>query len=471
MAGHTEAGFVEIQRFGQVWLWILLIAIAVITIGNLGFGMYRELILGKPFSHGEFLPDGTWLMIWIIGVGATIGPIALVWFARLVTHVGQRRLSVRFVPFHRRPKRIELSDAVSVEAVTYSALRDYGGYGIRSTRHGRAYNVGGNKGVRITFRNGEHLLIGSQRADELASAVELARAAAQGGWPPRELMRKETGMAYDGYECLRIEIEGGVASVIIDHPPINLFDIPMIVEMDRVGAALAADDAVRVIVFRSANAEFFIAHADVLAIQGLPTEVPPKAQELGFFQAMVHRFRSMPKASIGVVEGIARGGGSEFLLGLDMRFAALGKAVLGQPEVALGIIPGGGGTQYLPRLMGWGRAAEVILGCDDFSAELAERYGWVNRALPPDELWDFVDRLAQHIARFPAEAIALAKESLGHVERPLVEGLLEESHCFARAVATEPAQQRMARFMQIGGQTPEVETNLEAVLSKLVDGG
>jgi enoyl-CoA hydratase/carnithine racemase len=278
-------------------------------------------------------------------------------------------------------------------------------------------------------------------------------------------------MSYEDYKCLRIEIEGGVARVIIDYPPINLLDIPLMLEMDRMGAELEADDEVRVMVFRSANPDFFIAHADVKAIQGLPTEVPPKAQELSFFHRMIHRFRTMPKASIGVVEGIARGGGSELLLSLDMRFAALGKAILGQPEVALGIIPGGGATQYLPRLVGCGRAAEVILGCDDFPAELAERYGWVNRALPPDELWGFVDRLARRIAQFPAEAIALAKESLGYAERPLAEGLVEENHCFARSVATEPAQRRMARFMEIGGQTQEVETNLETVLLELADAG
>ncbi len=174
-------GFIETQRFDQLWIWILMSSIAVITIGNLGFGMYREFVLGKPFSHGEFLSNATWLMIWILGVGATIGPLLLLWYARLVTHVGPRRLTVRFVPFHWRPKNIDLSDVVSVESVTYSALREYGGYGVRLARHGRAYNVSGNRGVRITFCSGRHLLIGSQRPDELATAIEAARAAASAG--------------------------------------------------------------------------------------------------------------------------------------------------------------------------------------------------------------------------------------------------------------------------------------------------
>ena len=148
-------------------------------------------------------------------------------------------------------------------------------------------------------------------------------------------------MAYEGYECLRVAVDGGVAWVTIDHPPINLFDLPLIQEIDRVGCELEADAGVRVAVFQSANPDFFIAHADVALIRTLPTTVPPKPTRLDLFHAMVDRFRTMPKATIGKIEGIARGGGSELLLSLDMRFGALGRAVLAQPEVALGIIPAG----------------------------------------------------------------------------------------------------------------------------------
>ncbi len=278
-------------------------------------------------------------------------------------------------------------------------------------------------------------------------------------------------MAYEGYRCFEIAIESGMANVTIDHPPINLFDATLMGEMARLSSELGDDDDVRVIVFRSANPDFFIAHADVTLIQQLPTEVPPRASELNFFHQMVDRFRTMPRVSIGVVAGCARGGGSEFLLGLDMRFAARGRAVFGQPEVALGILPGGGGTQRLPRLMGRARAAEVILGCGDFDADLAERYGWVNRVLPPADLDAFVDRLAKRIASFPAEAIALAKESLNRADVGLVEGLIEEAHSFNQTLATAPAQARMKRFMEIGGQTPEVEKHLEGALAKLADLG
>jgi len=271
-------------------------------------------------------------------------------------------------------------------------------------------------------------------------------------------------MTYEGYEALRIRRDRGVAFVTIDHPPINLFDLTLIREIDRVGRELEADADVRVVVFDSANPDFFIAHADVALIQTLPRDVPPKATELGLFHAMVDRFRTMPKATIAKLEGRARGGGSEFVLSLDMRFAALGRAVLAQPEVGLGIIPGGSGTQRLPRLLGRGRALEIVLGCDDFDAALAERYGWINRALPPDELGPFVERLAYRIAGFPADAIALAKAAVDAAERPTREGLLEEAHYFNQALATDAAQRRMAWFLRAGGQTPAVELRLAAMI-------
>jgi enoyl-CoA hydratase/carnithine racemase len=274
-------------------------------------------------------------------------------------------------------------------------------------------------------------------------------------------------MSYDGYECLRVRVDRGVAWVTIDHPPINLFDVALMREIQRIGAEVETDDAVRVVVFESANREFFIAHADVGLIRTLPTEVPPKATTLGFFHAMVDRFRTMPKATIAKIEGRARGGGSEFVLSLDMRFGALGQAFLAQPEVALGIIPGGSGTQRLPRLIGRARALEVVLGCEDIPADVAERWGYLNRALPPSELGAYVARLAYRIASFPAEAIALAKRSVDAAELPTVDGLLEEAHYFNQTLATKPAQERMARFLAMGGQTRDVELALDGLLEKL----
>lgn len=274
-------------------------------------------------------------------------------------------------------------------------------------------------------------------------------------------------MADNDYECLEVRREAGRASVLIDHPPINLFDPALIGEMDRVGEELAEDDAVKVVVLESANKDFFIAHADVDMIQNLPEEPPPKPQRLNVFHRMVERFRTMPKATIGKVEGRARGGGSELLLSLDMRFAARGKAILAQPEVALGLIPGGGGTQRLTRLMGRGRALEVILGCGDFTAEEAERYGYVNRALPPDELDDFVEELATRIASFPAHAIAQAKAAVAAAEPDPTRGLFEEAHLFNQTVGREETRRRMQAFLDEGGQTVEGEKNQDDLLDKL----
>ncbi|MFT4571893.1 MAG: enoyl-CoA hydratase/carnithine racemase [Hyphomicrobiaceae bacterium] len=276
-------------------------------------------------------------------------------------------------------------------------------------------------------------------------------------------------MSYQGYECLRIVINEGVARVTIDHPPINLFDVKLMLEMDRLGIELATDDAIRVVVFDSADDEFFIAHADIEMIQTLPDDAPPRSDELNFFHTMVDRFRTMPKATIAEIAGRVRGGGSEFVLSLDMRFAARDRAVFAQPEVALGILPGGGGTQRLPRLVGRGRALEIILGCNDFSADLAERYGYVNRALPADELGPFVETLARRIASFPAEAIAMAKQAVASAEPPVEPGLCDEAWLFGRTLATSEAKRRMALAMKRGAQTREGEMRLGALVEDLAE--
>ncbi|GAI80808.1 unnamed protein product [marine sediment metagenome] len=175
----------------------------------------------------------------------------------------------------------------------------------------------------------------------------------------------------------------------------------------------------------------------------------------------------MPKISIAKIEGRVRGGGSEFCLSLDMRFGALGKAILGQIEVPLGIIPGGGGTQRLPRLVGRARAMEIVVGGMDYPAEIAEKYGYINRALPPEELTPFVEELAYRIASYPAETIALAKKAvLLALEKPIVEGLIEETHLFNLSCASAVAKERMSLFLQTGGQTREGELDIFKVVDK-----
>jgi enoyl-CoA hydratase/carnithine racemase len=276
-------------------------------------------------------------------------------------------------------------------------------------------------------------------------------------------------MSSPDYTTLAVSHERGVATVTIDHPPMNLLDLALMADLERLGRELEADTDTRAAVFQSANPDYFIAHADVALIQRLPSEVPPKSDELSFFHQIVERYRTLPCATIGAIEGRARGGGSEFLLSLDMRFGAIGRCVLAQPEVALGILPGGSGTQRLPRLLGRGRALEVILGCDDFDAARAEQYGWINRALPADELRPFVHGLARRIASFPREAIALAKRAVDAADATVRDGLLEEAHLFNRTLAVPEARQRMAAFLASGGQNPEAELDLGAVLARLAE--
>jgi enoyl-CoA hydratase/carnithine racemase len=267
-------------------------------------------------------------------------------------------------------------------------------------------------------------------------------------------------MAYDDYTALTITVADGICRATIDNPPINLADLALILEADRFAQEVAADDDVRVLIVDSADPDFFVAHADVTLLQGLPTDDTALHDELSLFHGIVERFRTMPKATIAVIEGIARGGGSEFALAFDMRFAALGKAVFAQPEVAVGIIPGGGATQRLPRLVGRGRALEIILGGNDIDAATAEAWGYVNRALPPDVLRAYVDDLAARIATFPPEAIARAKQAVDAAIGDPTPGLNIEDQLFRQTLGLPDTAQRMQAFMDLGGQTREIERGI-----------
>jgi enoyl-CoA hydratase/carnithine racemase len=263
-----------------------------------------------------------------------------------------------------------------------------------------------------------------------------------------------------------VERAGGIATVTLDHPPINLFDAALYPALAALANELAMDDDVRVVVLRSAVPGFFIAHFDVSLILNIPADLPPP-RELHEFHQMCETFRTMPKATIAVIEGRVGGGGSELALSCDMRFAARGHAVFNQPEVALGIIPGGSGTQRLARLSGRSRALEIILGCEDFDADRAEQYGWVNRALPPGELWTFVHRLAGRIASFPAHAVAAAKAAVLRAEKEIVPDLLSEAAIFNATLADPETRDLMQRFLLLGGQTPDGERRLGDLAAEL----
>jgi enoyl-CoA hydratase/carnithine racemase len=267
-------------------------------------------------------------------------------------------------------------------------------------------------------------------------------------------------MAYDDYQLIRITAEGGICRATIAHPPINLLDVPLIGEISRLTEQVAADDEVRVLVVDSADPEFFIAHADVGLILDLPTDDVGVHDELSLFHAFTEQFRTLPKATIAVIEGICRGGGSEWAMAFDMRYAALGKARFGQPEAAMGIIPGGGGTQRLPRLVGRGRALEVILGGADVDAATAEAWGYVDRALPAADLRRFVDKLAARIASHPIEAVSRAKLAVDAAldgRADLTTGLRVEDQLFRDALAQPVARERLQAIVAAGAQTREFE--------------
>ena len=273
-------------------------------------------------------------------------------------------------------------------------------------------------------------------------------------------------------ETIRITREDGIAYITIDAPPMNLLGAPLLGALIGLIDGLERDASTRVAVIRSADPDFFIAHGDVASIVTVPIAPAPETSELNFVHQTFERFRRLPQITIAQIEGYARGGGSEFCLACDMRFAARGKAIFGQPEIALGILPGAGGTARLTRLVGRARAAEIILGGDDFSAEEAERYGWINRALAPAELPVFVDRLARRIARFPALALQEAKRTIQAVaDAAIGQDLLTEQHAFDRLMGDPRSERvpRMERFLARGVQTREGEVRLASACETLGD--
>jgi len=267
-------------------------------------------------------------------------------------------------------------------------------------------------------------------------------------------------MSYEDYQLLRVEVQDGVATATVDAPPINVMTLALFGEIARFGQQVGDDDDVRVVVLASAHPEFFIAHFDVSAILEFPIDSEAERSPHNPFHQMCERFRTMPKVTIARIEGRVGGGGCELVQAFDMRFGVLGATKINQMEVPLGILPGGGGTQRLPRLVGRGRALEIILGGEDLDAATAERWGLLNRAFPTGEIGAYVEALAHRIASFPRPALELAKQAVNAAELPLAEGLVEEAYLFQRLLRTEEAQRNMRRFLEIGGQTREGELDV-----------
>ena len=270
-------------------------------------------------------------------------------------------------------------------------------------------------------------------------------------------------------ELLRVETGDGVCVATIDAPPVNVMTPDLFDALASFADAVATDDDVRVVVLRSANPTFFIAHFDVSALLDVPVDGPAvRPVRLGRFHRMCERFRTMPKATICEIEGRVGGGGAELAANFDMRFGAIDTMVLNQMEVPLGILPGGSGTQRIPELVGRGRALEIVLGGGDIDAGTAERWGWLNRAVPAADLADLVDALARRIAAWPPEAVAMAKQSVLDASTSSGDaGLNEEQYLFRRLLRSPAAQDRMRAFLDAGGQTAPGERRVADLTAEL----
>jgi enoyl-CoA hydratase/carnithine racemase len=261
------------------------------------------------------------------------------------------------------------------------------------------------------------------------------------------------------YGTIAVHQEGAALWATLDNPPINLFTRDFYLEVARFVTEVAGDDSVRALVLQSANPEFFIAHFDVELILRFPADGDAlRSPVLGAYHTMCEQLRAMPKASIVKLAGRVGGGGSELAASCDMRFGVLGRTVVNQMEVPIGILPGGTGTQRLPRLMGRGRAMELILGGVDLDAAAAERWGYLNRAFADvGELDRYVDDLARRIASYPPEAVALAEAAVLAAEPDWHQGLVEEAYLFQKLLRTPEAGPAMQAFLDAGGQTRDGE--------------
>jgi enoyl-CoA hydratase/carnithine racemase len=247
----------------------------------------------------------------------------------------------------------------------------------------------------------------------------------------------------------------------INHPPLNIFGPDTIPHLNEIITALETDEQVKVIVFDSAIEGFFLTHYDFLAKIEDTTSLPLGPTGLQPLPDMLVRLSRAPVVSIASIRGRATGVGSELALACDMRFASREKAILSQFEVGAGIVPGGGPMARLPRLIGRGRALEVFLGADDFPADLAERYGYVNRSLPDAQLDEFVDALATRIASFDKRVISETKHFVDVASLPPDYEIAPEwDVCFA-SIMRPAAQQRIKKLMERGFHKPgDVENRL-----------
>ena len=257
--------------------------------------------------------------------------------------------------------------------------------------------------------------------------------------------------------------------VVFDYPPFNVIDGAMFQALQDLLARLDTDPNLRVVVFESANRDFYLSHFDLTGKLGnVMTAVGPTG--LPILADTYVRLTTSSVASIAKIRGCVRGASSEFVLACDMRFASSENTRLGQPEVGVGLHPGGGGTERLPHLVGRGRALEIVLGANDFDGPTAERYGYVNRSLPDAELDSFVNGLARRIAFFDRRAISAAKKLVNHVSLPTADRLLEALSSFQEALRWTESQQRISTLLKRGlQQDSDFERTWPSGLDTLLD--
>ena len=257
--------------------------------------------------------------------------------------------------------------------------------------------------------------------------------------------------------------------VVFDYPPFNIADATIFEGLQDLLVRMDTSQRLRVVVFESANPDFYLSHFDLTGKTGnITTVVGPSGLPI-LMDTFVRITRSRV-VSIAKIRGCVRGASSEFVLACDMRFASRKNTRLGQPEVGVGVHPGGGGTERLPRLVGRGRALEIILGANDFDGDTAERYGYVNRALPDAELDGFVDALARRIASFDRRAIAAAKTLVNRVSLPTADRLLDAITSFETSLTWPEAQQRIQALLARGLQRDfDFEKRWPEVLGTLLE--
>ena len=258
-----------------------------------------------------------------------------------------------------------------------------------------------------------------------------------------------------GYSTLRIRQDGQrIVAATIDAPPMNLIGPALVRDLVGLLDALEFDDAIAVLVLDSADPDYFVPHVDLTKVAEYTAEAAkaggPEDASLGM---LWRKLSEVPVVTIAKLRGRARGAGSELALACDMRFAARENAVLGQPEVGFGAPPGAGGVQHLARLLGRGRAMEALLGAADFDADEAERYGWINRAVPDAELDDFVAGLARRIASFPPDAVRATKAVVNELTLAPADAYRADAKRFRRFVSSDVVQTRIATLFGQGLQT------------------